>query len=624
MAGKNLLADETSMPSSGGKNLLADDSSKPAEKSTGQKIYEYAEPVVETLGAVGGGVLGVPLGPVGTAAGAGLGYGGVKAGMRGLGQLLGYQKPQTFKESAIESAKDVATGAALEAGTTSALRLGEMGITGAKNLYKTLRQPTSDIVKGVRTEAETVGKTAVPRKEEQLSKEAERREVNLRNAQQEKLTKAENQQLSSLDKLGKKTNIIADDVANFVRTQAQKFIKGEKDIREIEAITKIKDPAFDVARNKQKSGQYIANDSKSAPIIDSLIKDVKEQISKTPFSVQSVLNKRLDDIVGREVPLSEAEKRAAQVRSSITGEPIPTTKIEPVNFDQFEHLRRILNDGSFGEIEGVKALDGNRMKSSSKTIVDAMDAFSPGFKNYLNKYELLSQNINKARDSVVGKQALREHGILEDSIQYDVNPQTVVNNILNGTQSGAKDLINLVGKKTPELETILRGYVRNNMEGMSAAQAKAYVEKMEGFGREFPQIYNDIKQVAQAKTDAIRLSHEADLIGAVPKKLAEVRQRATGENKLFVENNLRTISGAADDKVPQLATNYVTELYKRKIITSEEYSQAVKSIKKAQEALDKKEKISKNVKTLIGIGAVGALSNEAYKGLKAGFNIIGG
>jgi hypothetical protein len=89
---------------------------KPAEKSTGQKIYEYAEPVVETLGAVGGGVLGVPLGPVGTAAGAGLGYGGAAAGMRGLGQYLGYEKPTDIQETGTQAVKDVLTGATGEVG----------------------------------------------------------------------------------------------------------------------------------------------------------------------------------------------------------------------------------------------------------------------------------------------------------------------------------------------------------------------------------------------------------------------------------------------------------------------------------------------------------------------------
>jgi len=95
---------------------------KPAEKSTGQKIYEYAEPVAETVGAIGGGIAGSALGPVGSVAGAGLGYGGAKAGMRGLGQMLGYEPTsskstlQTLPTAAKQAVGDIATGATYEMG----------------------------------------------------------------------------------------------------------------------------------------------------------------------------------------------------------------------------------------------------------------------------------------------------------------------------------------------------------------------------------------------------------------------------------------------------------------------------------------------------------------------------
>lgn len=65
----------------------------------------------ETAGVVGGGILGAPLGPVGAAAGAGLGYGGVKA----LQRFLEGEKA-TIPQAALTSAKDVVTGAGMEAG----------------------------------------------------------------------------------------------------------------------------------------------------------------------------------------------------------------------------------------------------------------------------------------------------------------------------------------------------------------------------------------------------------------------------------------------------------------------------------------------------------------------------
>jgi hypothetical protein len=89
---------------------------KPKEKSTGEKIYEYSKPVVEAAGGIGGAIVGTGLGPLGTAAGAGLGYGGASAGMRGLGQYLGYEKPTNIQEAGTQAVKDVLTGATAEVG----------------------------------------------------------------------------------------------------------------------------------------------------------------------------------------------------------------------------------------------------------------------------------------------------------------------------------------------------------------------------------------------------------------------------------------------------------------------------------------------------------------------------
>lgn len=65
----------------------------------------------ETAGLVGGGLLGAPLGPAGAVAGAGLGYGGVKA----LERALEGEKA-TLPQAALTSLKDVGTGTAMEMG----------------------------------------------------------------------------------------------------------------------------------------------------------------------------------------------------------------------------------------------------------------------------------------------------------------------------------------------------------------------------------------------------------------------------------------------------------------------------------------------------------------------------
>lgn len=87
------------------------------EMPLGQRIIQTVRPTVETLGAVGGGMVGMGLGPPGAVGGAGLGYGIAKTGLDVLEQQLGYQAPPaTAGEALARGAEDVLTGTTFEAG----------------------------------------------------------------------------------------------------------------------------------------------------------------------------------------------------------------------------------------------------------------------------------------------------------------------------------------------------------------------------------------------------------------------------------------------------------------------------------------------------------------------------
>lgn len=91
------------------------------EQSLGQKIAEtvspYVRPILEIGGLASGGVVGTAGEPgVGTLVGAGLGYGLGKKAADALDTYAGIAPVPTMKESLIQSAKDVGTGAAMEAG----------------------------------------------------------------------------------------------------------------------------------------------------------------------------------------------------------------------------------------------------------------------------------------------------------------------------------------------------------------------------------------------------------------------------------------------------------------------------------------------------------------------------
>ena len=90
------------------------------ELTTGQKIYQavrpYVEPTVTALGAVGGGLVGAPLGVPGAIGGAGLGYGMAKQAMTAADVGMGMRPAAQGLDIVAEPVKNVLEGATYEVG----------------------------------------------------------------------------------------------------------------------------------------------------------------------------------------------------------------------------------------------------------------------------------------------------------------------------------------------------------------------------------------------------------------------------------------------------------------------------------------------------------------------------
>jgi len=86
------------------------------DRPVSRMISNFARPVLEGGGAVGGAVLGTPAGPIGQAGGAGLGYAMGANVADKLEALLGVAEHKGLSESAGKAASDVATGTSLEMG----------------------------------------------------------------------------------------------------------------------------------------------------------------------------------------------------------------------------------------------------------------------------------------------------------------------------------------------------------------------------------------------------------------------------------------------------------------------------------------------------------------------------
>ena len=120
----------------------------PAEPSFGQRAMGVIEPTVEMLGAAGGGLLGAPLGPAGVVGGAGLGYGLAKGGLRTIKTALGYEQgPQSVGEALTTGAKDVLTGATMEAGGRVVAPLIAKGVGAVADLRQIPQQKAAEIAR---------------------------------------------------------------------------------------------------------------------------------------------------------------------------------------------------------------------------------------------------------------------------------------------------------------------------------------------------------------------------------------------------------------------------------------------------------------------------------------------
>jgi hypothetical protein len=86
------------------------------EPSTYSKVRDFIAPTVEALGAVGGGAVGSIGGPMGTLAGAGLGYAGAKELIQAADKYAGYAPQETMGQSTARVAKNALEGATYEAG----------------------------------------------------------------------------------------------------------------------------------------------------------------------------------------------------------------------------------------------------------------------------------------------------------------------------------------------------------------------------------------------------------------------------------------------------------------------------------------------------------------------------
>jgi hypothetical protein len=121
------------------------------ELSTGQRVYQAARPFVAPLleagGAIGGGLLGTPMGPAGIVGGAGLGYGIAKEGLELADVAMGMKTPRQGAAQVVEPVRNVLEGATFEAGGRVAGPLIAKGVGKLADLRQIPKNKAADIAR---------------------------------------------------------------------------------------------------------------------------------------------------------------------------------------------------------------------------------------------------------------------------------------------------------------------------------------------------------------------------------------------------------------------------------------------------------------------------------------------
>ena len=436
----------------------------------------------------------------------------------------------------------------------------------------------------------------------------------------DKRQKARKQRVNqSLDELSKSNNVLDEDVGAVIQPKGQANINKLKAERESSAITDIKDPVFEEARKKEKNGEFISNSPKSSKQFLEVVNEIKTQIERTPEPFKGELKKRFNSIMGQ-VKQTRPSTEGMSVKERLLSKATP--EIQSMTMDEAEFLRRMLNNKKAFEVEGFQALDINRQNTLARKLSDAMNAYDNRFGKYLETYKNKSVPIEKA---LVGRgKALTDTELIEEeNALFSADKKAATNYYLDGSAERAERLLNLVGGKSDDLVSAVKGYFRTKVQNMNSKQVSDFIGNNEGLLRVFPELRkplnNIVKSKAEAETMGLKATEKAEAAG----------QRLTrqGAASIKTEKELADLSRKYETYLNQVSTGtaspeaVVNSMFRTDRIidaqTHRDLLNKIKSIDAAEKDVTKARQIKKDaikeILTYVGLGG-GAYYGSKYLG----------
>jgi len=415
-------------------------------------------------------------------------------------------------------------------------------------------------------------------------------------------------------------------LGGFIQPKGRENVERLKGTRQTEAITNIKDPAFERARSREAKGEAIENFSESANQFKETIEEIKKQIERISEPYRSQLKARYASIRGNERPLTEAEKRVEQLRATtIPGYKPRSVATDPMTLDQAEFLRRMLKDKDLSKVEGFAAIDPFRMNELGDKLRKSMEAYEPKIAEYIAEYERRSVPVTKALAGK-GERAIETDISKEPNVLFSEDRKAVANYYLDGTAQRASRLLDLVGGKSPEVTRMVAGNIRSKVEGMDSESIRNFVQKNEGLLSVFPEVRQSTEALIKAKEAVEKASRMtgketkrlSEALG-VPSTTTKITPESVGALKKDVDNFLFVIKDAAPKQIVGYSKKFIEQLEQSGRLPTEQYRSLLKQIQDIEKTGLEQQEAARQVKNvLIGIAGLGGGAYAARAGLGLG------
>jgi len=283
-----------------------------------------------------------------------------------------------------------------------------------------------------------------------------------------------------------------------------------------------KGEAFGFAKMKEQQGEMPKNTEAFREAMQTLDQDIKTATLDAIKSPLQRIRKALDPV------------RVDEETGVVVG--------QPVTFEGLEQIRRFLRDRSYGiPAEGYDAINQQMAGRLADAVEKIQLEFSPSIGKFLEQYRIDSQPLNnfktKLGQAIVGKEDF-------DLGRFVTDPASIGNQIFK-TETGVKQLVDLLGGDVAQAENIARGFVMDQLGNATSSDINTFVTRT---ARDWIDQFPTLKSQLVAAADKMS---QAERVGAKRQTLSNtLRKEAQG-----LPIKAQTAAGRAEQDAAKQAAN---------------------------------------------------------------------